>query len=207
MCFSAAASFGVGGALSATGVKTITSTKKKKYFMVALVPLLFGIQQILEGIQWVSEPGSLLSMYAGYGFLFFAFLLWPTYIPIAVYALESKKKRKKYLQGFVLLGFSISVSLLMMMLLIPLEIQIIDDHIVYAFESNKVSIVALIMYLIATIGSMWASSIKAVRVFGVIILAFALFSWLIFNTAFVSVWCFYAAVMSVLIYLYLSGRK
>ena len=57
MCFSAAASFTAGAALSVVGVITVRRSRGAVELPLALVPLLFGIQQITEGVLWgESEP-------------------------------------------------------------------------------------------------------------------------------------------------------
>jgi hypothetical protein len=50
MCFSATASFVAGSALSAVGAVTITKAKRKAEIPFATIPLLFGIQQLTEGL-------------------------------------------------------------------------------------------------------------------------------------------------------------
>ena len=49
MCFSATASFTVGVVLSVIGVVTIKMTRRKEEIPFAMIPLLFGIQQFIEG--------------------------------------------------------------------------------------------------------------------------------------------------------------
>lgn len=54
MCFSASASFIAGAALTATGVATLQMTARKAEIPFATIPLLFGLQQITEGLIWLS---------------------------------------------------------------------------------------------------------------------------------------------------------
>jgi hypothetical protein len=54
MCFSASASFIAGGALTAVGVVTLKKTENKKEIPFAAIPLLFGIQQLIEGVIWLT---------------------------------------------------------------------------------------------------------------------------------------------------------
>ena len=54
MCFSATASFVASGALSALGVATLRATQRKAEIPFATIPLLFGIQQFVEGVLWLS---------------------------------------------------------------------------------------------------------------------------------------------------------
>ena len=54
MCFSANASFTLGAVLISTGIfSTIRANKaNKNYIFLALIPIFFGIQQVIEGIVW-----------------------------------------------------------------------------------------------------------------------------------------------------------
>jgi hypothetical protein len=54
MCFSPTASFVAGVAISTVGVATLKNVKNKREIPFALVPLIFGIQQIIEGFVWLS---------------------------------------------------------------------------------------------------------------------------------------------------------
>ena len=54
MCFSATASFVAGSALVVLGVATLRATRRKSEIPFAAIPLLFGIQQLVEGLLWLS---------------------------------------------------------------------------------------------------------------------------------------------------------
>ena len=54
MCFSATASFSAGTVLTVLGVATMRATRRKAEIPLASIPLLFGLQQIVEGMLWLS---------------------------------------------------------------------------------------------------------------------------------------------------------
>ena len=54
MCFSATASFVAGTSLSVLEFAALKRAKIKSEIPVAIVPLLFGAQQLVEGIIWLS---------------------------------------------------------------------------------------------------------------------------------------------------------
>jgi hypothetical protein len=56
MCFSAEASFAGGIIITSIGVATITKVHKPSQLLFASIPLFFGIQQIVEGILWLTIP-------------------------------------------------------------------------------------------------------------------------------------------------------
>jgi hypothetical protein len=54
MCFSASASFIAGTSLSVIGVAAIRRTRARTELPFAMIPLLFGIQQLIEGVIWLT---------------------------------------------------------------------------------------------------------------------------------------------------------
>lgn len=53
VCFSATASFVAGGTLSVVGGVTLSRVQHRREVPFAHIPLLFGIQQIVEGFVWL----------------------------------------------------------------------------------------------------------------------------------------------------------
>ena len=92
MCFSAGASFVASGGLAIVGVASLKVAKKEER-IIALIPLAFALQQAIEGVQWLSLQSGCPSLPLGYGFLFFAFIFWPVYVPLTVYLLDKKKRK------------------------------------------------------------------------------------------------------------------
>jgi hypothetical protein len=63
MCFAASVSFLMGSVLGVVGVASATMAYRsnKKWIAFALIPLMSGIQQIIEGIVWIQlNNGNLL---------------------------------------------------------------------------------------------------------------------------------------------------
>ena len=91
MCFSAPASFIAGAALSATGVATIRMTSRRAQRPFAAIPLLFGIQQIVEGMIWLSfgDASPVPNATLTFAYSLFSHVLWPIYMPYAVGRLET----------------------------------------------------------------------------------------------------------------------
>ena len=55
MCFSAGASFVSGIFISAIGVASVKKVYKPSQRVFAIIPLLFGIQQLAEGCLWLTN--------------------------------------------------------------------------------------------------------------------------------------------------------
>lgn len=212
MCFSAQASFITAGILSTIGILAITKSKFKKITAIASTPLFFAIQQVFEGIIWVTINSgnsiSLLHKFAVYGFVFFASTFWPTAIPISLYFIEQNKTRKKLLIGTSILGILFSIGYLICWFFMGVKAEVINHHIAYKFinPKNKPNIfyflesIGLAIYLIATAGSMFISSINYMWILGILVIISLIISQIFYYLAFGSIWCFFAAIISLLIY-------
>ncbi len=204
MCFSAPASFIAGTALSAVGVATLTRVKKHKEIPLALIPLLFGIQQLTEGVVWVSLRYGMttLNTISSYSFVFFAQVLWPIYVPIAVLLIETVKWRKRIIVACVGLGAVVSAYLLYLLIAFPLHSQIVFHSIQYVCDAAWHVPFSLhaVFYIIATCVSTLISSHKMVRWLGITTTVFLGVAYYFYSVTFASVWCFFAALLSVIIF-------
>jgi hypothetical protein len=102
MCFSASASFIAGASLSAVGVATLKRTERTAELPLAMIPLLFGIQQLTEGVIWLTfhRNAPLLKQTSTYLYSGFSHVLWPVYVPFAMGILEAVRWRKKTIFAF-----------------------------------------------------------------------------------------------------------
>jgi 4-hydroxybenzoate polyprenyltransferase len=134
MCFSATASFVAGGTLSAAGALALSDAKDAKKLPLASIPLFFGIQQTIEGVVWVIFGSAVISTLAAYTFLFFAYVFWPVFVPIATLLVETHPLRRKILQAFSALGVAIGLYLLYFLILEPSKAHIVNQSITYDFR-------------------------------------------------------------------------
>jgi hypothetical protein len=209
MCFSAEASFTGSAVITLIGAVALTKVKKPAQVPFAAVPLIFGIQQCAEGVLWItlkSNTNADLQNIAVYVFLITALVIWPTMIPLSIWLLENGKQRKKALAGLLATGGIISLFYTVCLLIYPVYPQIQFLHIQYVdkFPGNLVEI-AFVLYLIVTILPLFVSSIKRMWVFGILVAVSCLISWIFFAQFLTSVWCFFAAIISILIY-WILGR-
>lgn len=202
MCFSATASFTAGVALSALGVATVKMAKRKAEIPFALIPLLFGVQQIVEGMLWLSfrfdEP--LLNVAMTYAFTLFSHVLWPIYVPFSVALMESVAWRKKVMTGFQVTGAAVGLYLLYVIVRFPVTSEV-HLHMVYVLSRVHEHPV-LEFYLAATCVAPCFSSHRMINLFGVLALLLFFAAYWFYTAAFFSVWCFFSAILSAVIYLY-----
>ena len=206
MCFSAKASFTLGALLISTGIfSTITAkNSNKNYIFLALIPIFFGIQQVIEGIIWLQMYGDKFtgSSFWVYFYLFFAFYFWPAFIPLCSYRIEQNTTRKKVLAGFLLAGIILGAIIYVPILLgvISTKAMVMGQCIQYdVHQSITLSSLYTIFYLFIITMSLLISSIPKIKLLGIVILISANISYWWYFHAFTSTWCFFAAAISIYI--------
>lgn len=206
MCFSATASFTAGTALSAIGVLTLRKPRSKVELPLALIPLLFGIQQLTEGVLWLSLRQDLptLQLWSTNIFSGFSHVLWPIFVPFAILLVETSRRRRAALGAFLVLGVGVGVYLLYFLLRFGVTAQIHGQSIFYDSPHFYIWGV-LAIYLLATCVSGLFSSHRCINYFGVLAFVLATAAALVSIHTFFSVWCFFAAVLSALIFLHFTG--
>lgn len=209
MCFSATASFALGSALTATGAVLTYKHRKDQYLFLSLIPLFFGIQQFSEGILWLNTPNQVngsIAILSKNIFLFFAFIFWPIWIPLSLLRADHNLLRKMAITFSVGIGFALAT-------LLGITIPYIAPtpycfSIQYAFEKEVFSIentilisflnyTSLILYGLATLLPMFISSLKRMKLMGILGAFSAIVILWIDQAFFVSLWCFFAAVFSI----------
>lgn len=158
-------------------------------------------QRLIEGAVWLSLPsdGSSVNAVTTYAYALFAFVLWPVFIPFAIGRLEPETRRRKMLYAVQLVGVAVAVYLLYSHTDSPVTSEIVNSSVVYA-NSHFYGGWVIAFYFVATIGSCLLSSRRLVNLFGALTLFAALTAYWVYATSFVSVWCFLAAVLSLIVY-------
>jgi hypothetical protein len=208
MCFSATASFASGTALSAAGVSTLAKTETREDIPIAAIPLLFGAQQILEGVVWLSlsRVDQTCTKIPAYGFLFFAFILWPVFIPFVAARGEQDAFRKRLFVPFKLGGIAVALYYLYFMFYSPLITRVAGHSIVYYIASPQNYAVAGI-YVLITCGSLLLSSRNILKLFGILTSVAFVATYYFYHVTLTSVWCFFAAILSAVIYWYFWSKR
>jgi len=211
MCFSANASFAGAVVISAIGVATVREVHKPSQMVFASIPLFFGLQQFTEGLLWLTLRNPQLAhieTFCTYMFLVMAEVLWPMMIPLSVLFMEKSKKRKKILWVLLAMGISASLYYTFCLLFFNVTPQIMGYHIQYKNDfPNSWTMIAFITYFIASVTPLFVSSTKRTHLLGILMslsfLVTAVFYW----QYLASVWCFFAALMSGVIFWILRDAK
>jgi hypothetical protein len=206
MCFSATASFTAGAALTVVGGLTVRKSQGGRELPLAMIPLLFGVQQLTEGVVWVTLGRDLPTVESWATFIYstFSHVVWPILVPFAILLVEPRIWRRKAISAIGALGLAVGLYLLYFMVRFPITARVNGDSIAYESPHFYIAFV-LVAYLTATCISGLFSSHWCIRGFGASAFILAIAASVISITTFVSVWCFYAAILSFLIYLHFSG--
>lgn len=211
MCFSPEASFTGGVLISCIGVITVREVHKPSQLVFASIPLFFGIQQFAEGFLWLTIPRPEyqdVQKITTYIFLIMAQVLWPMMIPLSVLFMEEVKKKRKYLWVLLAMGLSVSLYYAYCLTFLNVTPQISGYHIHYQNDFPKwMANPVFAVYLIASITPLFISSIKRTRLLGVLMFLSCLISALFFRQYLTSVWCFFAAFISGVIFWILRDAK
>lgn len=206
MCFSAKVSFLTSLLLSVIGIFTLQEVKQKNQKLFAFIPILFALQQFSEGIVWITIQNLLVSEFlkklSMYFFLIFALIIWPFWIPLSILKLEKNAKNKKML--FVSLAFGILWSIMLSLILIfyGAKVSILHQHIYYEILSPFVNFqwIAFLLYNLSTILPFFLSSKLTMWIFGILVLISCIITYFFWGAYLVSVWCFFASILSTAIY-------
>jgi hypothetical protein len=211
MCFSAEASFSAGAVIGAIGIATVNRATRPEQRLFATIPLVFALQQVAEGTVWAtlrSGGHAGLQNIATHVFLVPALVVWPLMVPLAMLLMEKIKTRRNLLALLLLTGAAVSAYYAVSLARFSVTPQIVGFHILYANNfPSAFNELATYFYLPATIFPLFVSSVRRMWVFGGIITVACAVSFLFYAQYFTSVWCFFAALISVAIFWILSESR
>lgn len=208
MCFSATASFSTGAFLLGVGVLTLKSSRRPREVPFAAIPLLFAVQQLSEGVIWLTfrYEAPQINAVMTHVYSFFSHVLWPVYVPVAVLLMEPPGWRRRALFVFAAAGVSVGAYLLYILVAFPVVSRPIGQHIEYV-SPHFFALAAMTLYLMSTTLSPILSTFRTVKVFGVLALSSFTAAYFFYATWFISVWCFFAALLSAVVYLHFVLRR
>lgn len=211
MCFSAEASFTAAALLSIIGCLTIKKAKQSNQLWLASAPLLFAFQQLIEGCLWVTYPQEAVYEQFGaiekYIYLTFALAVWPTWISLSLLSVESIRWRKFVLMLFLLGGLTYSGIMIANIVRFwpsqDVTVAIVNHSIQYSFPIQN-EMIYIVLYGLLTLVPPLFSSFKWIWQFAIANFLAAIVAQYFYAYTFVSVWCFFAAIISLSLYVVLS---
>jgi hypothetical protein len=219
MCFSATASFSASAVLITAGGYAFYLSRRLEipwWQLFALVPVFFGVQQAMEGSVWLLSGAGQVECAVPFalGFHFFSHFLWLWWLPLASYLVEPGRLRRWLFGGCTLFGLFAGTLVLAVMLLHSewLAVGVKGGSITYKFHTpwqsadlfglrhlpaiSHLPIRPAALYAFTILLPLLLSSHRHVRVFGVLAALASVFTSEFYQYAYVSVWCFFAALLS-----------
>lgn len=207
MCFSFEADLAAAAVLTPIGVLSIRAARTPRELPLASIPLIFAAHQFTEAWAWAGLDGRVsgeVFQFAVDAFLVVAQMVLPTLVPVAMLLVEPERRRRVLMALTGLVGLGIAIAFC----------RILVVHGAYAYADGNTMIYKTpvdlgwavgVAYLLPTCAAPLLSSSRHLRALGaanlvgigVVIVAKA--------EAATSVWCVYAAFVSVLILLHLRS--
>jgi hypothetical protein len=201
MCFSPEADFTAGSVVAAVGVHTVRQTRAPRELVIASLPLLFGLHQLIEGFVWLWLQGHVsgtIGHVAREVYVVFAHAVLPALVPLGFVLLEPERRRRRWLLPFALVGALLGAYLLWQVTAYPVGAQVQARCIDYTTHTpNDIPITAL--YVIVTCLPALLSSRLYLRWFGAMNLIGVIGTAAVRADELTSLWCVYAAFISALI--------
>lgn len=202
MCFSATASFTAAGVLATIGVATLRHVREPRALLFAGVPLLFAFHQLSEGLVWLALEGRIGPYaldHAVFLFTLYAIGILPLLMPTAVALLEPPGWRRRIIIALTGVGAAVFAWDMTGLVVAP-TCAVIDQHSIAYSNPVTSQLWVSLLYILATCGALLVSTHRVVRGYGVLNIVGLVIVHLVRGYAFASVWCFYAAVLSMVLY-------
>ncbi|MEO6798635.1 MAG: DUF6629 family protein [Rhodanobacter sp.] len=209
MCFSATASFASSAVIGVIGVAALARSRYRNEWLFASIPLLFALHQFAEGAVWLGLSGNgLLGAVNPWGFAYMLYAqgLLTLLITLSVWLIEPERTRRLMVLPFLILGAALTSYMLWALVTFPTAIYVEDHSVVYRNPASSHLWMA-VLYVIATCGALFFSGYRYIMALGAVNLVGVVLTIWFKQYAFTSVWCAYAAVVSMLVYVHFSRRR
>lgn len=209
MCFSANASFTASAILATAGTLSVSMGRRNGQWAFACIPLIFAVQQLIEGFVWIglsggdpSVPLATLSRI----YLVFAQVLWPVWVPSSVLLMEKDERRRRWLSWTLVAGIMAAAYHAWSVFATLPQASIDGQHIHYTVHYPwRMEHLISLFYFVATVVSVYLSGLPRMWILGAALLISYAVARIAFPGNVISVWCYFAALISTTI-IYLLYR-
>lgn len=196
MCFSPEASFTSALVLGVIGLYGLTYVKTARQLPLALFPLLFACHQAFEGILWLylrdHAVSTTLALIAQRGYVFLAYLFFPVYCPYIAWMWETSSSRRLWIGLCMLMGLAVAIAHLERLGGDAIMAKQVGSSIQYPGAGPETTIPYLfatcLPFLLCRDWKIWGLGIFNIIAF--------FFVWYVYYVTAASVWCFFAAWIS-----------
>jgi hypothetical protein len=209
MCFAPQADFAGGVAVAGVGAGSLRLVRAPRELIIASLPLLLGAHQFVEGFVWLGlrgQVGNDTAAIARQAYIIFAYAVLPALVPLGFMLLEPQRERVRWLWPFAVIGAGLAGYLLWQVTAFPVLAQEQGHCIDYVTHApNDIEVAGL--YVLVTCGPALLSSRRYLRWFGVVNLVGAVVVATVRAEEFTSLWCVYAALVSVLVLMHFRRQR
>jgi hypothetical protein len=128
------------------------------------------------------------------------------FAPLSVWLIEPQPARRSIMAACAAIGACVAIYFAVSVLNLPHVAQIEAGHIVYLVGATTPLSVGG-FYLFATGIALLLSSYRVVALMGAVVFVGSVVSYFFYSNAYVSVWCFFAAASSILLFLHFYRQR
>lgn len=192
-----------GTAVSAVGVACVVqAARHPRDLPLAALPLLLGAHQIIESEVWRNGGGTGPATVA---WAVIALPLLALWVPVGVLCAAPPSARRRLLIPLVA-GAATAAALAYYLATRTVSAHIRGHTVGYALGLPQSELIVA-GYLIATIGSLLLSGDRGLVLFGVLVAVGAAVCVVVWRREYISTWCAFAAVCSVVLYFWVRRRS
>lgn len=200
MCFSPQMDATAGVLITAVGIDALRQVRSRRQLPVAVLPLLFGVHQLVETFVWLGlrgEVSSRLGDVATWIYLLIALVVVPVAVPAAALALGVGRWRWL---DVAFLGCGVAAAVVAGLALgVRVVPHRLDGHQISYSPGVPADAVVLTLYVAATCGPWLLGRARWLQAFAVVnLIVVGTLAWLN-QSGVISLWCVWAAFTSVLI--------
>lgn len=188
---------------------TLRHVREPRALLFASLPMLFAVHQLTEGFVWLGLEGRIGKValdHVAFLFMIYAQGILPFLLPLAVLLMEPRGPRRAAVLGLTAVGALVGVWNIIGVVGFPSRVFVEHHSIAYRNPlTGSFSISCL--YVLATCGALLLSTHRGVRSYGLVNVIALTVAQLFKEYAFASVWCFYAALLSIMIYWQFNRRN
>jgi len=209
VCFSAEAAFVSGAVITGIGVATVAKVEKPRELALGVLPLAFGLHQLGEGFVWlglhdkISQDATELAIHL---YLSFAWVVLPVLVPVGLLLITPDPRRRRAMALCVSIGSLVSAYLTWALVNNDITARIAGHTVRYG-GAGRYALLATALYVVATCAPPLISSQRAIVWFGICNLGAVAVVALAQADGLTSLWCAWAAVVSVLIYMQFAAWR
>ena len=155
-------------------------------------------------------PSSRLHTVAVAGFLVFAVVVWPTWVPLSLFPVERSAPRKKALGVLLAVGACVSIYAAWLLALGRPTAHVNGHSLAYSYTergSGLVLALYLPVYVAASVVPFFISTMDRAKLMGIVLVGSLVATFIIERQALTSVWCFFSAILSGIIVLSITAEQ